>query len=160
MKQTGKQRTSKQTSYAPWLIAIGCVLGLGLIILVVVINGPADGRPTNGHAPVVAPTVRSDASFVLDPARFADQRQQEAYSAARQIPAVLNQLYCWCGCRENPATRHRALLECYESEHASGCDICIGEAVIARSMVEEGATNIRRIQDQIYLTFAPKPGGS
>ena len=159
MKQTGKQRTSKQTSYAPWLIAIACVLGLGLTI-VVVINGPAGGRPTNGHAPVVAPTVRSDASFVLDPVRFSDSRQREAYMAAREIPAVLNQLYCWCGCKENPATRHRSLLECHESEHASRCDICMGEATLARTMVEQGVTDIRRIQDQIDLTFAPKPGGS
>ena len=53
----------------------------------------------------------------------------------RDIPAVLNQLYCWCGCKENPATHHRSLLECYDSEHASNCDICIGEAMLAKSLV-------------------------
>jgi hypothetical protein len=152
-----KQTTKRRTSYRPWLVAIGCVLALALVV---VMTSPGARQPSNGHAPVVVATGRSDASFVLYPARFADSRQREAYAAARQVPAILNQLYCWCGCKENPATHHRALLECYESEHASGCDICMGEATLARSLVEQGVTDVRRIQDQIDLTFAPKPTGS
>jgi hypothetical protein len=151
------KHTAKKSSYGPWLIAIASVLALVAVISTTV---GRKGRPTNGHAPVVEPTGRSDASFVLDPARFADSRQREAYAAARQVPAVLNQLYCWCGCKENPRTHHRALLECFESEHGSGCDICMGEAMIAKSLVEQGVTDVRRIQDQIDLSFAPQPTGS
>ena len=152
-----KQTTKKRTSYGPWLVAIGAFLALAIGVVMTSPGGPG---PTNGHAPVVMPIGRSDASFVLDPARFSDARQREAYVAARQIPSVLNQLYCWCGCRENPATRHRSLLECHESEHASHCDICMGEATLARSMVEQGVTDVRRIQDQIDVTFGPRRGGS
>jgi hypothetical protein len=151
------KRVTKKSSYGPWLIASISVLALAAVVTSTV---GRKGRPTDGHAPVVVATGRSDASFVLDPARFNDSRQREAYTAAREIPAVLNQLYCWCGCKENPATHHRALLECFESEHGSGCDICMGEATIARSMVEQGVTDVRRIQDQIDMNFAPKPPGS
>jgi hypothetical protein len=151
------KHTAKKSSYGPWLIAIASVLALVAVISTTV---GRKGRPTNGHAPVVEPTDHSDASFVLDPARFADSRQREAYAAARQVPAVLNQLYCWCGCKENPRTHHRALLECFESEHGSGCDICMGEAMIAKSLVEQGVTDVRRIQDQIDVSVAPQPTGS
>jgi len=151
------KHTVKKRSAGPWLIAIASVFAL---VAVVATLAGRNGRPVDGHAPVVVTAGRSDASFVLDPARFADSRQREAYAAARQIPAVLNQLYCWCGCKENPATHHRSLLQCYESDHASQCDICMGEAMIARSLVEQGVTDLRRIQDQIDATFAPKPTGS
>ena len=151
------KHTAKKSSYGLWLIAFASVLALAAVVSTTV---GRNGRPTNGHAPVVVPTGRSDASFVLDPARFADSRQAEAYAAARQIPAVLNQLYCWCGCKENRATQHRALLECFESEHAASCDICMGEAMIAKSLVDQGVTDVRRIQDQIDVSFAPHPPGS
>ena len=151
------KNTAKKSSYGPWLLAIVSVLALGAVLTTFV---GRKGRPTDGHAPVVVATGRSDASFVLDPTRFADRRQREAYAAARQIPAMLNQLYCWCGCKENPATHHRSLLECFESEHASRCDICIGEATIAKSLVERGITDVRSIQDQIDVSFAPQPTGS
>jgi hypothetical protein len=149
------KNVTKKSSYGPWLIAIISVLALGAVVVMT-----RTGRPLGGHAPVVVATGRSDASFVLDPNRFADSRQRDAYAAAREVPAVLNQLYCWCGCKENPATRHRALLECFESEHGSDCDICMGEAAIARSLVQQGVTDVRRIQDQIDMNFAPKPPGS
>jgi len=151
------KHTAKKHSYGPWLIAIASVLALAAVVSTTV---GRKARPTDSHAPVVVPTGRSDASFVLDPARFADSRQREAYAAARQIPAVLNQLYCWCGCKENSATHHRALLECFESEHASSCDVCMGEAMIAKSLVAQGVTDVRRIQDRIDIGFAPKPTGS
>jgi len=150
------KHTPKKSSYGAWLVAIASVLAL----LAVVLTTLGKGRPLGGLAPVVAATGRSDASFVLDPARFNDSRQQQAYTAAREIPAVLNQLYCWCGCKENPATHHRALLECFESEHGSRCDICMGEATLARALVGEGVTDIRKIQDQIDIAFAPKSPAS
>lgn len=150
------KHTAKKSSYGPWLVAIVSVLAL----LAVVLATLGKGRPLGRHAPVVVATGRSDASFVLDPARFNDSRQQQAYTAAQEIPVVLNQLYCWCGCKENPATHHRALLECFESEHASRCDICMGEVTLTRSLVAQGVSDVRRIQDQIDVSFAPNPTGS
>ena len=110
-------------------------------------------------APVIAPTGRSDASAVLDPASFSDDQQRHAYTAAREIPAVLNQLYCWCHCRESTIFHHRSLLECFESDHASQCSICMGEATLAYDMVKRGVTDVRQIQDAIDGRFGPGARG-
>ena len=153
MKQTS-QRSRKRSS-GPWLVAIGSVFALAAVLALFTTGNE---RPRDGHAPVVKASGRSDASHVLDPARFADDRQRQAYTVAHQIPAVLNQLYCWCGCKEHSG--HRALLECFETDHASNCDICMGEAMTAKFLASQGVTDIRKIQDQIDVSFGPRTAGS
>jgi len=93
------------------------------------------------------------------PTGFSDDQQRHAYMAARQIPAVLNQLYCWCHCRESTIFHHRSLLECFESDHASQCSICMGEATLAYDMVKRGVTDVRQIQDAIDSRFGPLARG-
>ena len=143
----------------PWLSGAQLlVLGAALVLLVtaVVISFT---RPSlvSGKAPVIVPTGRSDASAVLDPASFSDDQQRHAYMAAREIPAVLNQLYCWCHCRESTIFHHRSLLECFESDHGSQCSTCMGEATLAYDMVKRGVTDVRQIQNAIDLRFGPQP---
>jgi hypothetical protein len=113
-------------------------------------------QPSSGRAPVIVPTGRSDASAVLDPAGFTIPKQHDAYAAAREIPVVLNQLYCWCHCRESTIFHHRSLLECFESDHASQCSTCMGEALLAQQMVKRGITNVRQIQNAIDAQFGPQ----
>jgi hypothetical protein len=134
----------------------------GALVVAAVVAGLAfltPPRPRDGHAPHIVPSGRSDASHVLDPASFSDRRQQRAYAAARAIPAVLNQLYCWCHCRESTIFHHRALLECFESDHASQCGICMGEATLAYDTVKQGITEVRQIQDAIDARFGPQAQG-
>jgi len=52
----------------------------------------------------------------LSPAMFSGKVRQ-AYEIAREIPEVLDQLYCYCRCRENFG--HKNLLSCYVDTHAS-----------------------------------------
>ena len=52
----------------------------------------------------------------LPPAMFSG-KVREAYTIAQQIPEVLDQLYCYCRCRENFG--HKSLLSCYVDTHAS-----------------------------------------
>jgi len=52
----------------------------------------------------------------LPPTMFSG-RVREAYAIARDIPEVLDQLYCYCRCRENFG--HKNLLSCYVDNHAS-----------------------------------------
>lgn len=139
-------QVSHSKSHAPWMMAACCgamAIAFGVTVLA------RDTGTRRIQAPAVNPSGRSDASHVLDPARFRDPRPQQTYAIARQIPAVLNQLYCWCRCKENPRLRHRALLECFESDHASQCDICMTEAEIASRMVTRGVTDVRKIQREI-----------
>jgi|SRR6185312_1059208 hypothetical protein len=139
------------------LIIAGVAVAFVAIAVVTFLDRPS---PVSGKAPVITPTGRSDASAVLDPASFSDDRQRHAYMAARAIPAVLNQLYCWCHCRESTIFHHRALLECFESDHASQCSICMGEATLAYDMVKRGVTDVRQIQDAIDMRFGPLARGS
>jgi hypothetical protein len=104
---------------------------------------------------VIVPTGRSDATAVLDPASFSEKQQQEAYAAAQEVSAVLNQLYCWCHCKESTIFHHRSLLECFESDHAAQCTTCMGEAILAHKMVKGGITDVRQIQNAIDAQFGP-----
>jgi hypothetical protein len=38
---------------------------------------------------------------------------------AREIPWVLDSIYCYCFCEESPAFRHKSLLSCYTDDHAA-----------------------------------------
>ena len=52
----------------------------------------------------------------LSPSRFSGNVRM-AYEIAREIPQVLDRLYCYCRCRENFG--HKNLLSCYVDTHAS-----------------------------------------
>jgi hypothetical protein len=52
----------------------------------------------------------------LSPALFVG-RVAAAYRIAKEIPEVLDQLYCYCRCAENFG--HKSLLSCYVDRHAS-----------------------------------------
>ena len=92
----------------------------------------------------IMPSGRDDASAALAPSQFADSATRDAYWVAARIPAVLNQLYCWCGC-ENTG-QHRSNLACFEDLMGVDCEVCQGTAEIAYSMVQRGITDPRTIQ--------------
>lgn len=102
----------------------------------------------------IIPHGRSDASHVLNPEQFSQPAVRHAYWIATQIPATLNQLYCWCGC-ENRGV-HRSNLQCFEDQMAVSCDVCRGTAEIAYSMVQKGITDAAKIQAAVDAKWAPK----
>ncbi len=52
----------------------------------------------------------------LSPQRFSGTFRM-AYEVAREIPEVLDELYCYCRCQENLG--HKNLLSCFVDTHAS-----------------------------------------
>lgn len=102
----------------------------------------------------IIPSGRSDASHVLNPDQFTQPEVRHAYWVATQIPATLNQLYCWCGC-ENRG-QHRSNLQCFEDKMAETCAVCQGTAEIAYSMVQKGVTDAGKIQAAVDAKWAPK----
>lgn len=78
----------------------------------------------------------------VEPTRFQEPRIQTAYETARKKPAILAQQPCYCGCDRQG---HRSLLDCFISEHAAKCSICIREANYARELDARGkcAVDIR-----------------
>lgn len=100
----------------------------------------------------IIPSGRSDASAVLDPDRFRGQTRR-AYWIATQIPGVLNQLYCWCGCEDRGV--HRSNLGCFEDAMGVSCDVCQGTALIAYDMVQRGVMDAGQIQAAVDAEWAP-----
>ena len=62
---------------------------------------------------------KGETRATLDPGQFSDARVKEAYRVAKEIPWVLDSIYCFCMCKESPTFRHKSLLSCYVDNHAS-----------------------------------------
>ena len=79
----------------------------------------------------------------LEPTTFERADLREAYQAAKEIPGVLVQQPCYCYCQRKG---HRGLLDCFKTDHAASCNICVREAVLADQMHRQGksAEEIRR----------------
>ena len=73
---------------------------------------------------------------VLSPALFTDEKTRAAYQAAKDIPDILEQLPCFCGCMMNLG--HKNNYFCFKDEHGSICDICQDIALEARKMHDQG----------------------
>jgi hypothetical protein len=125
---------------APWVVTI-VALGAAAFLLM----------PRGSHHPDPRPDAQALAMTVLPATDFGGSPDAaEAYDIARQIPQTLDGLYCHCHCRDH--MRHRSLLTCFQSDHASQCDICMGEARLAFQMLQEGRTldEIRTAVDKTY----------
>lgn len=72
---------------------------------------------------------------VLSPAYFVGQTAK-AYRVAREIPQVLDSIYCYCQCERTIG--HKSLLSCYTDEHAAYCAICQDQALRAYELYKEG----------------------
>ena len=90
------------------------------------------------HSNVTTPTRRvpsyqtAEASKTLGPTLAAEQfigKTREAYKVAKDIPATLAQLPCYCEC--DRGFGHKSLHSCFEDDHASHCAVCVDEALLA-----------------------------
>lgn len=86
----------------------------------------------------------------LDPNEFVGPARQ-AYQVAEKNPALLAQLHCYCGC--DRIYGHQNLLDCYRGDHGSKCEICIGEAMMAQQLSEQGSP-VDQIRDAIRRNYA------
>lgn len=62
---------------------------------------------------------RGETRQTLDPGMFNDPRVKRAYQVAKEIPWVLDSIYCYCMCEESPVFMHKSLLSCYVDNHAA-----------------------------------------
>lgn len=91
-----------------------------------------------------SPEAAQPLPVTLLPSKFKNQGIANTYRIAKDIPEVLAQQPCLCGC-DTSFEDHRSLLDCYRDQHASTCSICMKEAILADKMTKEGhsATEIR-----------------
>ena len=96
-------------------------------------------------------TAISKSAGVLSPTLFNDEKTRAAYQVAKDIPEVLEQLPCFCGCMTSFG--HKNNLFCFKDQHGSGCSICQDIALDARKMHDQGLS-ITQIQDGIKAKYA------
>jgi len=92
----------------------------------------------------------SQQRLTLDPKQFVGP-VREAYQFAADNPALLAELHCYCGC--DKAEGHQNLLDCYRGMHGASCEICTGEALMAKRMSEQGSP-VDQIRDALRRNFA------
>ena len=106
-------------------------------------------RGTN--EPAGESAVAAKSADVLSPTLFNDEKTRAAYQVAKDIPEVLEQLPCFCGCMTSFG--HKNNLFCFKDQHGSGCSICQDIALDARKMHDQGMS-IAQIQDSIKAKYA------
>ncbi len=85
----------------------------------------------------------------------------KAYKYATEHPEILEQIPCYCGCGGHSG--HRFLRDCYihddwaYDEHASFCDVCVGEAIKVQSYLASGKT-LKEARILIDDEFSKKGG--
>ena len=98
----------------------------------------------------------SQSDGVLSPTIFDDAKTRAAYQTAKDIPEVLEQLPCFCGCMSHFG--HKNNLFCFKDQHGAGCDLCQDIALDARKMHDQGMS-IAQIQEQIKAKYSRYQGG-
>ena len=100
-----------------WVAALLVLLALGIGLATRTEPAKLAAGPALS-AGAAAPTspVRRETRPTLDPARFVGKAAL-THQIARDIPDVLDQLYCYCECDKHVG--HKSLLSCYTDGHAA-----------------------------------------
>jgi len=95
-----------------------------------------------GHATLIS---------TLDPAQFTG-KARAAYQAAKEIPEILVELPCFCGCMDSKELGHKNNLYCFADSHGNICDLCQTIALEAKEMNRKGLP-IETIRSNIRKTY-------
>ena len=138
----GKKRSRRLALGPPsrwtWIVGGILVLGISLMYVPLMLQRPAQDSPQSSAVPPfhTAAEAASPLPPILSPSLFQQQQEiQRAYQAAQQIPEVLAQMPCYCHCDR---IGHRSLHQCYTTDHAASCQICITEALLAQKLHKAG----------------------
>ena len=123
------------------IVAIAVLAGIGWIYM-------RDTRDAVSSTPESVAALSAD---VLSPTIFNDEKTRAAYQVAKEIPEVLEQLPCFCGCMSSFG--HKNHLFCFKDQHGSGCDMCQNIALDAKKMRDQGLS-IAQIQDTIKTKYS------
>ena len=92
---------------------------IGFVLALMLMGANAEGAQKNLSVQRDESLRKGETRATLDPNMFKDPQVREAYRIAKEIPWVLDSIYCYCMCEESPAFRHKSLLSCYVDNHAA-----------------------------------------
>ena len=112
-KIASKPKKTPKFTFIALALGIGLVLAGGFFLY----QNKEPQKPAPESTELKKESVRlRETRPILSPDRFVGKAAR-AYQIAREIPEVLDKLYCYCRCRENFG--HKNLLSCYVDNHAS-----------------------------------------
>ena len=129
-RTAGVERRKKTTRL--WQGLLGLIV-IGGMIAVYVVRGRESSSETQSvsanqsqsNPEAVSPTLRNrlvlpawpqkPRPFTLSPNSFNDSETRQAYQAAKDVPEVLENIACYCGCYGTAG--HRNNLDCYKDNH-------------------------------------------
>jgi hypothetical protein len=115
---------------APRWSPLGCLLPIDAY--------PAIPRPTRPRT--------------LDSAQFSG-RIATAYRTAKERPALLERMPCYCGCYLTQG--HQNNLDCFRDQRAAGDEMCVAIAQRARELEDDGYS-VADVKALIDRAFAPR----
>jgi hypothetical protein len=141
---TKASRNIKPKKNNTWLVLGGAVFLVGIVWAAVhLTNTSAADKFQPDKAPVTL-------IATLNPEDFAG-KARAAYQAAKEIPEVLSQLPCFCGCMDS--LKHKSNLYCFADNHGNICDMCQNIALEAQEMHRKG-TPVSQIRDKIRAAYS------
>ena len=153
------------------LVLVVIILGLGFVVMglirsqspaakpVIVENGVAevpDAHATHSSREARVPAFQTAAASrdlgpTLAPDKFIG-KTRDAYRVAKQIPATLAQLPCYCECDRGYG--HKSLHSCFEDDHASHCAVCVDEALLAYQLQTENKMTPEQVRQRIIEKYS------
>ena len=137
----------------PKILAAPALLLLAAALLAADRAAPKPAPKKDAAKPAACAACR-ETKPLLDPADLGDEdaESRPAYAAAKKYPETVDKIHCYCGCEESPNLHHKSLLTCYTSLHATGCEICRGEAELAGRMKDEGSADdeVKKVVEAFY----------
>ncbi|MGD2067175.1 MAG: CYCXC family (seleno)protein [Gemmatimonadota bacterium] len=143
-KKTGPFAREKARTRAMWY-KVG-----GAAALLLVVSLTVSSRAEGAHHPTPRPEMEHSA-HVVPAARYeAYPRVARTYEMVAAVPTVIDGIYCYCNCAEHSG--HYSLLDCFTSDHAARCDVCLSEATMAYQMSRDGK-DLKAIRAEIDSRF-------
>lgn len=153
------------------IVLVVIILGLGLVVVglirsqspaekpVIVANSVAelpDAHASHSGQPARVPAFQTaaeskDLGPTLAPDKFIG-KTRDAYRVAKQIPATLAQLPCYCECDRGYG--HKSLHSCFEDDHASMCAVCVDEALLAYQLQTQNKMSAEQVRQRIIEKYS------
>lgn len=119
----------KSRKRALWSMAGGGAAFLVVLSFAAARRGSGADHPT--------PRDMDHSSHVVPAANYAEYpRVAETYRMVAAVPHLVDGVYCYCRCSEHSG--HYSLLDCFSSDHAARCDVCLSEATMTYRMSQDG----------------------
>lgn len=115
-KETGSR--SPAFRYIASSVAVAVAVGGGITLKRIYADKPEEPKMNmaKSEEQSAAPYKRREVKPTMAPSSFSGV-VASTYQIAREIPEVLDQIYCYCRCKENFG--HLSLLSCYVDSHAA-----------------------------------------